>query len=227
MLIGYYQKKGYYNILFESRINVRNYATMVSPEQNLIEELIKGKDWAFKALVDNYQQKVYNTCLGFIKNPEDADDLTQEVFIEVFCSIIKFRMESKLSTWIYRIAVTKSLESLRARKRKKRFAIFRSLFDSDKSVMEIPDFNHPGIIAENSERSKIIFQAMDKLPESQNTAYTLHKIEGLSYEEIASIMKKTVSSVESIMHRAKSNLQKYLYDYYSSDHKFYSEKASK
>jgi len=199
---------------------------MTIPDQNLIEELMQGRDWAFKALVDDYQQRVYNTCLGFVKNPEDADDLTQEVFIEVFRSILKFRMESKLSTWIYRIAVTKSLESLRARKRKKRFAILRSLFDTDNSAIEIPDFNHPGVIAENKERSKIIFQALDKLPESQQTAYTLHKLEGLDYEEIASIMKKSVSSIESLMHRAKSNLQNYLYDYYNSDRKFNSEKAS-
>jgi len=199
---------------------------MVYPDQKLIDELIQGGDRAFNTLVEKYQQRVYNTCLGFVKNPEDADDLTQEVFIEVFRSILKFRMESKLSTWIYRIAVTKSLESLRARKRKKRFALFRSLFNSDNSVIDIPDFNHPGIIAENNERSIIIFQAMDKLPESQNIAYTLHKLEGLSYEEIARIMKKTVSSVESIMHRAKSNLHKYLYDYYNSDRKYYQEKAS-
>jgi len=199
---------------------------MTIPDQNLIDELILGRDWAFKALVEDYQQRVYNTCLGFVKNPEDADDLTQEVFIEVFRSILKFRMESKLSTWIYRIAVTKSLESLRARKRKKRFAVLRSLFNTDNSVVEIPDFNHPGIIAENKERSKIIFQALDKLPESQQTAYTLHKLEGLGYEEIANIMKKSVSSIESLMHRAKSNLQNYLYDYYNSDHKFYPEKTS-
>ena len=82
------------------------------------------------------------------------------------------------------------------------------------------------IIAENKERSKIIFQALDKLPESQQTAYTLHKLEGLGYEEIGSIMKKSVSSIESLMHRAKGNLQNYLYDYYNSDRKFNSEKTS-
>jgi RNA polymerase sigma-70 factor (ECF subfamily) len=192
---------------------------METTDQQLIEELKLGRDWAFKSLVDKHQQRIYNTCLGFVKNPEDADDLTQEVFIEVFRSILKFRMESKLSTWIYRIAVTKSLESLRSRQRKKRFAVFYSLFDSEKKAYDPPDFNHPGIIAENKERSKVIFEAMDKLPESQQTAYTLHKLEGLGYEEIAEIMQKSVSSVESIMHRAKSNLQKYLYDFYESDRK--------
>jgi RNA polymerase sigma-70 factor (ECF subfamily) len=192
---------------------------MENPDEHLIEELKRGRDWAFKALVEKHQNRVYNTCLGFVKNQEDADDLTQEVFIEVFRSILKFRMDSKVSTWIYRIAVTKSLEYLRSRKRKKRYAIFYSLFDSEQKVKDPVDFNHPGIIAENKERSKVIFGAMDKLPESQQTAYTLHKLEGLSYEEIAEIMQKSVSSVESIMHRAKSNLQKYLYDFYESDRK--------
>lgn len=200
---------------------------MERADEIFIEELKQGKQSAFKALVDDYQQKVYNTCLGFVKNPEEADDLTQEVYIEIFRSILKFRMDSKLSTWIYRIAVTKSLECLRAKKRKKRFAILRSLFYQDDSALEIPDFEHPGVIAENKERSKIIFHALDRLPESQRTAYTLHKLEGLSYEEIANIMKKTVSSVESMMHRAKGNLQKYLYEYYSSDHKVNPEMASK
>lgn len=204
---------------------------MPTPDQILIDELKQGKDRAFKELVERYQQRVYNTCLGFTKNPEDADDLTQEVYIEVFRSILKFRMDSQLSTWIYRIAVNKSLETLRAKKRKKRFAQLRSFFYSDNSVIEVPDFVHPGVIAENKERSKILFQAMEKLPESQRIAYTLHKVEGLGYDEIANIMKKTVSSVESIMHRAKNNLQKSLYGYYyeenMEDRKYSALKASK
>ena len=200
---------------------------MEKSDEIFIEELKQGKQSAFKELVDNYQQKVYNTCMGFVKNPEEADYLHREVYIEIFRSILRFRMDSKLSTWIYRIAVTKSLETLRAKKRKKRFAILRSLFYQDDSALEIPDFEHPGVIAENKERSKIIFQAMEMLPESQRTAYTLHKVEGLSYGEISEIMQKSIASVESIMHRAKNNLQKYLYDYYSSDHKVNPEMASK
>jgi len=199
---------------------------MSMSDQVLIEELKKGKEAAFRELVDTYQRKVYNTCLGFVKNPEEADDMAQEVFIEIFKSILNFRMESKLSTWIYRIAVSKSLQHLRANKRKKRFSFLFSMF-SDNTDHEIVDYVHPGIIAENKERSKILFQAIDKLPESQRTAYTLHKLEDLSYEEIADIMKKTVSSIESIMHRAKMNLQTELYSYYHSDRKLSAEAVSK
>ena len=187
-------------------------------ESQLIEELKQGNEQAFRSLVDVYQQRVFNTCLGFVKNVEDADDLAQEVFIEVFRSIRKFRLESSLSTWIYRISVTKSLEMLRYRKRRKRFAAFSYIFTSEnRAALDPADHQHPGVIAENKERSKILFRAMEKLPESQNTAYTLHKMEGLSYEEIAGVMQRTVASVESLMHRAKNNLQKYLYEYYNSD----------
>ncbi len=199
---------------------------MTMSDQILIEELKKGKESAFRELVDTYQRKVYNTCLGFVKNPEEADDLAQEVFIEIFKSILSFRMESKLSTWIYRITVSKSLQLLRANKRKKRFSFIFSFF-SDNTAHEIVDYVHPGIIAENEERSKILFQAIDNLPESQRTAYTLHKLEDLSYEEIAEIMQKSVSSIESIMHRAKMNLQAELHNYYHSDRKLSPVVASK
>jgi RNA polymerase sigma-70 factor (ECF subfamily) len=184
-------------------------------ESQLIEALIEGSEPAFRTIVETYQQKVFNTCLGFIKNVDDADDLTQEVFIEVFKSIHQFRMESSLSTWIYRISVTKSLELIRSRKRLKRFAGFGSFFGWGNLPQEPVDYKHPGVVAENRERSEILFKAIEKLPETQYTAYTLHKLEGLSYQEIADIMKKSVSSVESMMHRAKLNLQKQLYEYYS------------
>ena len=163
------------------------------------------------------QSRVYNTCLGLIKNEEEADDLSQEVFIEVFRSINTFRGEAKLTTWIYRIAVTKSLEFIRSGKRKKRFAILKSLgISDDEKSLEIPDFTHPGIQMENKERARILFDAMDRLPDNQKVAFTLSKIEGLNYEEIAGVMGKSVSSVESLLHRARLNLQKHLFKYYNS-----------
>ena len=118
---------------------------------------------------------------------------------------------------MYRIAVTKSLEFLRSKKRKKRFAVLKSLFSSENdAAIEIPHFDHPGVLAENRERARVLFQAIEKLPESQKIAYTLNKIEDLSYGEISKVMKRSVSSIESLLHRAKSNLQNYLKNYYHS-----------
>lgn len=186
-------------------------------DSELINQLINGDENTFRQLVQDYQDKIFNTCISLVKNAEDADELTQDVFIEIFRSINKFRQDSKLSTWIYRIAVNKSLEHLRKMKRKKRFGMF-SWFNKEDTELdpEIADFNHPGILAENQERAKILFKAIRNLPETQKVAFTLHKLEGLRYDQIAEVMQKTLSSVESLMHRAKTNLRKELYDYYKS-----------
>jgi RNA polymerase sigma-70 factor (ECF subfamily) len=190
---------------------------MEKDDHILVSDLKDGEEEAFRYLIDQYQDKVYNTCIGFVKNPDDADDLTQEVFIEVYNSIHKFRLESKLSTWIYRISVNKSLEYLRKMKRKKRFGFLFAIGDEGKQRGNVElEFNHPGILAENKEKAAILSQAIEKLPENQKIAFTLHKLEDLSYDQISEIMRKSLSSVESLMHRAKLNLRKELFNYYKS-----------
>ncbi len=186
-------------------------------DSELVTKLKNADEQIFRQLVREYEDKIFNTCISLVKHAEDADDLTQEVFIEIFRSIHKFREDSLLSTWIYRIAVNKSLEHLRRMKRKKRAGILTWFNKDDQDMKQVAaDFNHPGVQVENEERSRILFRAMEKLPESQKIAFTLHKLEGLSYEQIAAVMQKTLSSVESLMHRAKTNLKKALYDYYKS-----------
>jgi len=161
---------------------------------------------------------VYNTCWGFVRNPEDAEDLAQEVFVEVHHSIKGFRADAKLSSWIYRISVTKSLEFLRKKKRKKRFALIQRITgNANEELHPIPDNLHPGIQLEQKERAQLLFAAIDKLPDNQRIAFTMHKVEGLPYQEIAEIMDMTLSSVESLMFRAKKNLQKLLGDYYRNN----------
>lgn len=168
-------------------------------------------------IVESWKDMVYNTSLGIVQNSEDAEDVTQEVFVQVYESVNQFKGDSKFSTWLYRIAVTKSLDHLRKKKRKKRFAFVQSLFGpNEEEVNHQPDFQHPGISMENKENAAVLFRAIEKLPDNQKTAFTLHKLEGLSYQEIAEIMETTVSSVESLMHRAKGNLKKFLTDYYQN-----------
>jgi RNA polymerase sigma factor (sigma-70 family) len=156
--------------------------------------------------------------LGILQNATDAEDLTQEVFIQVFHAVKNFKGDCKFSTWLYRITVTKSLDFLRSKKRKKRFAFMQSLFgqESNEPLIEQATFVHPGVQLENKERAGILFKAIDKLPENQKIAFTLNKVEGLSYQEIAEVMQLTVSSIESLLFRAKSNLQKYLGNYYKN-----------
>ena len=185
-------------------------------EQARILLLKQGDVSAFRDLVTEFEKKVYNTCLGLLQNTEDAEDLTQEVFVAVYESIHSFKGEAKLSTWIYRIAVTKSLEYLRMKKRKKRFAFFQQVFTNEYGELnkEAGHFDHPGVQLENKERAAILFKAIEQLPENQKSAFILHKLEGLSYAEISEVMHSTVSAVESLMVRARQNLQKKLGDYY-------------
>lgn len=180
-------------------------------ELELIQGLRNGDEMAFKFLVDNHQDRVYNTAIGIVQNAEDAEDVAQEVFIQVFRSIHTFKGESKLSTWIYRITTTRSLDLLRSRKSKKRFGFLQRLLgDGNEPLYEPPDFHHPGVALDQKENSARLFKAIKGLPDNQKTAFTLHKLEDLSYLEISEVMQTSVAAVESLMHRAKQNLKKIL-----------------
>jgi RNA polymerase sigma-70 factor (ECF subfamily) len=179
---------------------------------------MQKNEQAFGRLVELFSDRVYNTVLSFTQNAEDAEDLTQEVFVEVFQSIHHYKSESKLFTWIYRIAVNKSLDHIQSKKRKKRFAFLTSLFGEDSELVhDAPHFDHPGVLMERKEQARVLFHAVSLLPVKQQTVFTLHKVEGLSHLEIAEVMQLTESSVESLMFRAKQNLQKLLYHYYKKN----------
>ena len=186
-------------------------------ETLFIEQLRAGKQSAFSQLLDDYQQKVFGTCISFIPNQEDAEDVAQEVFLEVFKSIHKFKGDSKLSTWIYKIATNKCLEFIRKKNTKKRFAFMQTIMGNEIPLDKTSYFtevNHPGVLLENKEKSAIIFKAINTLPESQRVIFTLAKIDDKSYQEIVEITGKSLSSVESLMFRAKKGLQEKLENFY-------------
>ena len=141
--------------------------------------------------------------------------MAQEVFVQVYESIHSFKGESKLSTWLYRITTSKALDHIRRKKRKKRFAFIQHLFgENNEVIIQPPDFNHPGVVLDNKENAAALFKAIETLPDNQKIAFVLNKVEGLNYQEISEVMKTTVSSVESLLHRAKSNLRKALKQLY-------------
>ena len=181
-------------------------------DEDLIDRLIGGEGGAFEELVNLYQVKVISTCYKFVRDKLDAQDVAQEVFIEIHRSIPKFRRDSKLSTWIYRIAVSKSLDFLRKKNRKKRYGKFKSLFDPDvknrKSTSNL--LENPEMLLESNEKIKLLQEALDTLPKNQRVAITLSKVENFSNPEIAEIIGTTVSAVDSLIHRGKKALQKEL-----------------
>ena len=183
-------------------------------DASLVKRLQLGEEHAFRELVESYQNMIVNTCYGFLHNTEEAEDVAQEVFIQVFKSIESFRGDAKLSTWLYRIAVNRSLNKIRSRK-SKFFVAIDSLFESE----QISKSSHsvtPHDSLENQERAKVLHDAIDKLPNNQKTAFVLSKYKGLSNKKISEIMSATLSSVEALLNRAKKNLQKSLIHYYKT-----------
>jgi RNA polymerase sigma-70 factor (ECF subfamily) len=176
----------------------------------------QGRHTDFKSVVERYQEKVRNTCFRFVNSSEDADDLAQEVFIQVYESLPHFREESELSTWIYRIAVNKSLDFIRKKNRKKRFARLTSLFGPGEGDEEIvaSGQDNPHQELESKELREILWRAVDSLPENQKTAIVLSKYEGFGNKEVASIMELSLSSAEALIHRAKKALHRELQRYY-------------
>lgn len=187
-------------------------------EQELVQALKEGNEEAFKTMVTSWQDMVYNTALGLVQSEMDAEDVAQEVFVKAWESIGGFKGESKLSTWLYRITVTKSLDLLRSRKRKKRFAYVQSLFGiNDEMVVDPPDFHHPGIAAEKKQLSNALFKAVALLPEQQRAAFVLSRMEGLSHKEVSEVLETSVPAVESLLQRAKLNLRKKLEGLYRKE----------
>ncbi|PTN05598.1 RNA polymerase sigma factor [Mangrovibacterium marinum] len=187
---------------------------MTDPE--LVAQIKVGNEKAFRLLVEQYQRMVLHTCLGFVQDRNDAEDLAQEVFIELFRAMDKFRGESGLSTWIYRIAVNRSLNFIRDQKRRCFFQSISTRLTGGTTV-DVADQSwrsRPDHEVENNQRRANLYQAINRLPERQRVAFTLSKLEGLSYQDIAGIMGLSLSSVESLIHRAKLGLQKQLYQCY-------------
>ncbi|GET20815.1 RNA polymerase sigma factor [Prolixibacter denitrificans] len=186
-------------------------------EKQLVIELQAGDEKAFRQLVGKYQQQVFRTAMGFVHDGSEADDIAQEVFVEVFRSVHGFRGEASLSTWIYRMTVNRSLNRLRSRKRKGFFQRIEAFFQDDADWTGEPEADcsiHPEAVVGNQETAQALQQALESLPENQRTAFVLYHYEDMAYKEIATVMNVSLPSVESLIHRARKNLQKKLMNFY-------------
>ncbi|MEM6261420.1 MAG: RNA polymerase sigma factor [Bacteroidota bacterium] len=167
---------------------------------------------AFKDIYRNHSDMVYNLCLNYLQNKEDAEDVTQLVFVKVYQQLDKFQGKSSLKTWIYRIAVNQCLDHQKASKRKKRFGVVRSLFAEKEDQKEVTpiEMNHPGVALEDKEAVSRIFSLINQLAPKQKIALLLKTTEGLSGKEIGEVMNLSEKAVESLLSRARSNLKKML-----------------
>lgn len=186
---------------------------MISMESTeLLSRIQSGDRLAEKQLVDEFQVKVFNICNGLLHNVHDAEDITQEVFLEVLKHAKTFRGDSKIGTWIYRIAVNRSLNFIRGNKWNKWWNQVDDFLSLSENGKPEPFILEQGM--ELNEQKQVLQKAMDALPQNQRVAFTLNKIEELSYNEIAEVMNLSNSAVESLIHRAKLKLQKLLIYYF-------------
>ncbi|WP_333600892.1 RNA polymerase sigma factor [Flavobacterium sp.] len=164
----------------------------------------------FEKLYQEYRVLVFNVALNYLQNLEDAEEITQDVFVKVYHSLENFNQKSSFKTWIYRITINQCLDFVKKKNSQKRFFIFGKKSQNEQEYLNTATFEHPGILMEKQEEAKILFEVINTLTENQKTAFLLSKLDGLSNPEIAEIMQLSVSSIESLIFRAKTALQEKL-----------------
>jgi len=162
----------------------------------------------FSTLYETYKDLVYNLSLQYLQSNEDAEEVSQDVFVRVYEKQSEFRAEAQWKTWIYRITVNKCLDFIKAKQRKKRSWLFPVQEHSHKN--EASHFNHPAALMENKEALEQLLKAIHQLPDRQKDTVILLKIEHLSPEEVAEILQISEKALESLFQRAKGNLKKLL-----------------
>jgi RNA polymerase sigma factor (sigma-70 family) len=197
-------------VVGKKSIRQLNMRTKQYSQKNIYISAMKNTAADFQNIYNQYHMLVYNVSLNYLQNIEDAEEITQDVFIQIHNSIHKFGEKSALKTWIYRITINKCLDFIKHKNSKKRLFIFGNKSRNEKEYLNASNFEHPGILLENKEKSAILFDTINELPENQKTAILLSKIDGMSNPEISAIMQLSVSSVESLIFRAKTNLKEKL-----------------
>jgi RNA polymerase sigma factor (sigma-70 family) len=181
-------------------------------DAELVAQLQQGSEAAFRTLVARFQDRVYSTALSLLRSPEEAEDVAQEVFVEVYQTIARFRSESALSTWLYRLATSRALQHRRRLSAKKRFAFFTGLLGFHNEVLhEPPDHAHPQALLESEQQLALLQQHIGRLPTQQQVVFTLRHEQELSYEEIAAVLNITMAAVESTLFRARQTLRRHLH----------------
>jgi RNA polymerase sigma-70 factor (ECF subfamily) len=184
-------------------------------EADLVKRARRGDLGAYDELVKRYQERIYATVYHMTSNHEDANDLAQEAFIKAFHALKSFKGGSSFYTWVYRIAVNKTINFLKQRKNKTQM----SLDDLDFNAEHDPDL--VALISEKTPRREVglselqekLNVALQRLSEPHRLVVTLHDVQGLSHEEIAKIMDCNIGTVRSRLFYARQQLQAYLSDY--------------
>lgn len=182
-------------------------------EIRLIKKAQSGDVSAFEKIVSEYQNVVYSVVYRYAENSEDAEDMSQEVFIKMFKNINSFQFKSKLSTWIYRVATNTCIDLVKKFKQDNTYSLDEGIesVDGEKNYIEISDVSMaPENVYGRYETRDVINQAIKNLNEEYRTVIILRDIEGLSYDEISEVLSCSVGTVKSRISRGRRKLREIL-----------------
>lgn len=198
---------------------------LVQTDTALIARCQKADLAAFNEIVARYKNKIYNYLLRMTGSPDDAEDLTQEVFVRMYTNIASFRKEASLSTWLFRIAGNLAVDAYRRGKKERSLALSSldapapcSSGDEDgygaNASQDVPDWSHEPIrLLGRKELGGQIQAALEKLPPKLRSAVVLHDVEGLPYEEIAAVENVPLGTIKSRIFNGRAALRQYLRPY--------------
>lgn len=180
---------------------MKNIYACEDPDTEIVKKVVEGDENAFEELVKKYEHSVFNTIYRYIGNSDEAHDIAQEVFIKVWRHVKSFKGKSKFSTWLYRIVVNQCL-NYRSKHKEKLISL-----EETTEKGKIPESLKVEINFKHRRKAEIVRKAIDDLPGRQRIALILSRFESKTYAEIAQIMGVSLSSVESLIFRAKENLR--------------------
>ncbi len=188
---------------------------VTSDEAVLVDRARHGDLGAYDELVQRYQQRIYATVYHMTSNHEDANDLAQEAFIKAYQALKSFKGGSSFYTWVYRIAVNKTINFLKQRKNRTHLSLNDLDFnaENDPDLVALVSDKTPRRDASLTELQEKLNEAMQRLSDQHRLVVTLHDVQGLSHEEIAKIMECNIGTVRSRLFYARQQLQGYLTDY--------------
>jgi RNA polymerase sigma-70 factor (ECF subfamily) len=189
-------------------------------DSEVIQSILNGKRDDFTILVEKYQQHIFQVAMGFVHEKEEAEDLTQEIFLNAWKYLPKFRGDSSFSTWLHRIAVNACLNN-RRKNTKTLLTMVSQFFAKDRILQQEVFLNeeNPEDLLIRKESNAWLQKALANLPENQHTAIVLSKYDDLSQKEIAEILHITEGAVEALIQRAKKNLREKLLSSLKAEHK--------
>lgn len=176
-------------------------------EKKIIELVLEGETEMFRFLVEQYHERIFVLARGFTHQIQDAEDITQETFLNAFVSLGDFKGNSEFSTWLFRIGINTAYSFLRKKKIRSIITYYETKLNQISEQFQTNKNDNPHKILSDKQSEELIFKEIDKLPANQRTAFILSRLHETSQKEIAEIMCLSVHAVESLIQRAKKQLK--------------------